>query len=76
MAKIDEVKELLNTLRAVFGVIVAVILTLTAGLIKMYYGGQVDAIFYVGSFFDFILIGSLPVIAKFIVKNIKKIKDL
>jgi len=37
MAKIDEVKELLNTLRTVFGIIVAVILTITAGLIKMYY---------------------------------------
>ena len=42
MAKIDEVKELLNTLRAVFGIIVAVILTITAGLINMYYSNQIE----------------------------------
>ena len=76
MAKIDEVKELLNTLRAVFGIIVAVVLTITAGLIKMYYGNQIDALFYVGALFDILLIASLPIIAKIIAKNIKKLKDL
>ena len=76
MAKIDEVKELLNTLRAVFGIIVAVVLTITAGLIKMYYGDQIDVLFYVGALFDVLLIVSLPIIAKIIAKNIKKLKDL
>ena len=76
MAKIDEVKELLNTLRAVFGIIVAVVLTITAGLIKMYYANQIDALFYVGALFDVLFIASLPIIAKIIAKNIKKLKDL
>jgi len=76
MAKIDEVKELLNTLRAVFGIIVAVILTITAGLIKMYYSNQIDILFYIGSMFNILLVFCLPIIAKYIAKNIKKLKDL
>ena len=76
MAKIDEVKELLSTLRAVFGVIVAVILTLTAGLIKMYYNDRIDILFYMGSLLNIVLITALPIIAKIIAKNIKKLRDL
>ena len=45
MAKIDEVKELLTTLRAVFGIIVAVVLTISAGLIKMYYNSAIYIIY-------------------------------
>ena len=76
MAKIDEIKELLNTLRAVFGIIVAVILTITAGLIKMYYNDKIDILFYIGSIFDIILVFSLPIIAKYIVKKIKELREL
>jgi len=76
MAKIDEIKELLNTLRAVFGIIVAVILTITAGLIKMYYNDKIDILFYIGSIFDIILVLSLPIIAKYIVKKIKELREL
>ena len=42
----------------------------------MYYGNQIDALFYVGALFDVLLITSLPIIAKIIAKNIKKLKDL
>ena len=76
MAKIDEVKEMLNTLRAVFGIIVAVILTITAGLIKMYYSQNIDILFYIGAILDICLVFSLPVIAKFIVKKIKELREL
>ena len=76
MAKIDEVKELLNSLRAMFGIIVAVILTITAGLIKMYYNNQIDILFYIGAFFDILLVLGLVFIAKIVIKNIQKIKDL
>jgi len=76
MAKIDEVKELLTTLRAVFGIIVAVVLTISAGLIKMYYNNQIDILFYLGAFFDILLVLCLPIIANYIAKNIKNLKDL
>jgi len=51
MSKLDSTKELLNTLRATFGIIVAIILTITAGLISMYYKENIDILFYVGVFF-------------------------
>jgi len=76
MAKIDEVKELLNTLRAVFGLLVAVILTITAGLIKIYYSNNIDILFYVGAFFDIILVLCLPIIAKYVVKKIRELREL
>jgi hypothetical protein len=76
MGKLDSKKELLNTLRATFGIIVVIILTLTAGLISMYYKLNIDTLFYIGAFFDIILVISLPALARYIVKNIKLIEGL
>ncbi len=76
MSKLDSKKVLLNTLRATFGIIVAIILTLTAGLISMYYKFNIDLLFYIGAFFDILLVSSLPILAKYIVKNIKLIEGL
>lgn len=76
MSKLDSKKELLNTLRAGFGIIVAIILTLSAGLINLYYKGNIDILFYIGALLVIILVLSLPIIVKYIVKNIKEIGDL
>jgi len=76
MGKLDEKKELLNTLRSAFGIIVAIILTLSAGLINLYYKGNVDILFYIGALLDIIFVLSLPILVKYIVKNIKEIGDL
>lgn len=59
-----------------FGIIIIVVLTITAGLIKMYYAGQIDIIFYIGAVFDIVFVFCLPVIAVYMTKNIKKLKDL
>ena len=67
---------MLNTLRAGFGIVVAIILTITAGLINFYYKGNIDILFYVGAIFDIVLVLVLPVIVKYMVKNIKEIEDL
>lgn len=76
MSKLDSKKELLNTLRASFGIIVAIILTMSAGLINLYYKDNIDVLFYIGSLFVIILVLTLPIIVKYIVKNIKDIEDL
>ena len=76
MSQLDSKKELLNTLRASFGIAIAIILTLTAGLINMYYKSNVDNLFYIGVILDIIAVSILPVIIKFIVKNIKEIEEL
>jgi len=56
--------------------LVAVILTITAGLIKIYYSGNIDILFYIGSFFDILLVMCLPIIAKYVVKKIKELREL
>jgi cobalamin biosynthesis protein CobD/CbiB len=76
MSKLDSKKELLNTLRAAFGIIVAIILTISAGLINLYYKDNIDILFYIGSLFVIIFAFSLLVIVKYIVKHIKEIGDL
>ncbi len=76
MSKLDSKKEQLNTLRTIFGIIVAIILTMSAGLINMYYKSNIDILFYMGIFFDIILLISLPIIAKYMVKIIKEIEEL
>ena len=76
MSQLDRTKELLTTLRAAFGIIIAIILTVTAGLIKMYYNGHTDVLFYLGASFDIIFVLSLLIILKYIVKSIKEIGEL
>ena len=76
MSKLDSKKELLNTLRTSFGVIIALILTVTAGLINLYYKGNVDFLFYIGIIFDIMLVFILPIIVRYIVTNIKEIEEL
>jgi len=76
VSKLDSKKELLNTLRTSFGVIIALILTVTAGLINLYYKGNVDFLFYIGIIFDIMLVFILPIIVRYIVTNIKEIEEL
>jgi hypothetical protein len=45
MAKIDEVKEILNTLRVIFSVLVGVFVVLMSGLIKRIDNGKIDIFF-------------------------------
>jgi len=76
MSQLDSKKELLNSLRTGFGIVVAVIITISAGMINMYYKENIDIIFYIGGFLDIILVSILPILLKYIIKNIKEIEDL
>lgn len=76
MHTLESKKELLSVLRAAFGISIAIILTLTSGLIKMYYEVNIDPLFYVGIFFDIMLVLGLPIIITFLVKYINEIGEL
>jgi len=76
MAKIDEIKEILNTLRLFFSIAIGLIVVLTGSLIRKEEIGNVDLYFYIGSFIDFILMIGLIFLIKSIKKNTKIIKDL
>ncbi len=76
MAEIDEVKEILNTLRIWLSLTIGLIVVIVSGLIKRYDTGKIDWIFYSGSFlFLFLLIVLVLIITKIATKT-KKIKEL
>jgi hypothetical protein len=76
MAQIDEVKEILNTLRLFFSLIVGLIVILTGSLINKEESGDVDIYFWIGSLLDLILLVTLLFLIKAIRRQTKIIKDL
>jgi len=76
MAQIDEVKEILNTLRLFFSIGIGLVVVLTGSLIRKEEIQDIDLYFWVGSCIDFVLIIGLIFLIKAIKKNTKIIKDL
>ena len=76
MAKLDEVKEILNTLRIWLSLTIGLIVVVISGLVKRYDLNKIDWIFYSGSFFFFILLFVLFLIIVKISDKTKEIKDL
>lgn len=48
MADIDEVKEILNTLRIALSIAFGVLVVLIGGIVKRYDAGKTDVIFWIG----------------------------
>ena len=59
MAKIDKVKEILNSLRIGLSIISAILITLGGTLGSLYKNNEIDILFYLASllFFGFLLAG-------------------
>ena len=76
MAKIDEIKEILNSLRVGMSIIVGLIVILTGPLLNKEQLNQIDIYFWIGLVLDIVLLFSFLQIIKSIRKNIKIIKDL
>ena len=74
MAKIDNYKEWLNTLRVIFTVVVLVIIALTSGLITRLDNNKIDYFLYVGVALDIILMISIPFVFRLMAKITKEIK--
>ncbi|MFP4486441.1 MAG: hypothetical protein ACLFOC_05735 [Campylobacterales bacterium] len=76
MAKIDEVKEILNTLRIWLSLTIGLVIVVTSGLISRYDSGTIDWIFYSGSFLLIVLLLVAMLIILKISSKTKEIKDL
>ena len=76
MAKIDEVKEILNTLRVIFSVLVGVFVVLVSGLIKRIDNGKIDIYFFIGIGIGVLLIFLIGLVLVKIVNKTNDIKDL
>ena len=76
MAKIDEVKEHIGALKSYMNIIVAIILTIGAGISKLYLAKNINILFWIGVGLILLLLGIFVIIAKALHKNIKKLEEL
>jgi len=76
MGTLDEVKEILNTLRIAMSLIFGLTVILAGSLIKRYDLEKTDYIFWIGICVVFLLLLVFVMIIKKIVKKTKEIKEL
>jgi len=76
MAKIDEIKEILNTLRIAMSIAFGVLVIVVGSVIKRYDAGSSDMIFWTGVTFSFFLVIFIFLIIKKISLKTKEMKDL
>ena len=76
MGKIDEVKELLNTLRVAMSIAFGIPVILIGGIVKRYDAEKIDILFWSGVLFALAIIGAIVFIIFKIANKTKEIKDL
>ena len=76
MGTIDEVKEILNTLRVAMSIAFGILVILIGNLIKRYDSENIDYIFWIGTLFVFVLFATIILVVQKISKKTKEIKDL
>jgi len=73
MSKLDEIKEILNTLRVSTSVTFGILMLLITGLIKRFDSGHIDLLFWAGVLISFLII---IVIFKLYLKISEKTKNI
>ncbi|MCV6607443.1 MAG: hypothetical protein OIF32_04460 [Campylobacterales bacterium] len=76
MGKIDEVKEILNTLRIALSITISIIVILIGSIVNRYDESKIDGIFWMAIIVCFVLIGFVFLIVRKLSKKTKEIKDL
>ena len=76
MGKIDEVKEILTSLRVAFSVIVGLLVIVVGVLINKEKASDIDIYFWIGLVFVLLLSMGLVYVVKSIIKHIKEIKEI
>ncbi len=76
MAKLDEIKEILNTLRITMSIAFGILIVLIGSIIKRYDSDIIDFIFWIGVVFTFIILIFIVSIVIKISNKTKEIKDL
>ncbi len=76
MGKIDEVKEILTSLRVAFSVIIGLLVIVVGVLINKEKASDIDIYFWIGLVFVLLLSIGLVFVVKSIIKHIKEIKEI
>jgi len=73
MSKLDEIKEILNTLRVATSISFGILLVTITGLVKRFDAGNIDVLFWAGVIFSVLII---VVIYKLFLKISDKTKQI
>jgi uncharacterized membrane protein len=76
MARIDEIKEILTSLRVGFSVIIGLLVVIIGVLIQKEKISDIDIYFWIGLVFVVMLSAGLILVVKSTVKHIKEIRDI
>ena len=76
MAKIDEIKEILNTLRITMSIAFGILVVVIGSIIKRYDSNNIDTVFWIGVSFTFIILLFIVAVVIKISNKTKEIKDL
>jgi len=76
MGKIDEKKEYIGLLKSYLGIVVAFILSVGAGISKLYISQNINLLFWLGVLLLFFFIGLFIIIARKAHNEVKNLKDL
>ena len=76
MAEIDEVKEILNSLRIAMSIIIGLLVVIVGATIKLELSNQIDIYFYIGLLSILVLVVAFLKTVSLIRSNTKKIRDL
>ena len=76
MGKVDEVKEILNTLRIAMSIAFGILVLVIGSLVKRFDETKIDAIFWIGVGFAFFTLFFIVILVKKISIKTKEIKDL
>lgn len=76
MAKIDEIKEILNTLRLFFSIGIGLMVVITGALIAKQQADKIDLYFWIGALLDILIVVGLVKIINLIKEHTKEIGEL
>jgi hypothetical protein len=76
MAEIDEVKEILNSLRVAMSITIGLLVVIIGATIRLEQSNQINIYFYAGIVSVLVLVVAFVKIVSLIRENTKKIKDL
>ncbi len=76
MARIDEIKEILTSLRVGFSVIIGLLVVIIGVLIQKDKTSDIDIYFWIGLVFVVLLSAGLIFVVKSTLKHIKEIRDI
>ncbi|MEA3451358.1 MAG: hypothetical protein U9Q83_05585 [Bacteroidota bacterium] len=76
MARIDEIKEILTSLRVGFSVIIGLLVVVVGVLINKEKASDIDIYFWIGLGFVLLLSVGLIYVVKSIIKHLKEIREI